>query len=36
MKGMGWVKSGDAVVAVHGQIEGRPGATSLCRVITVA
>lgn len=35
MKERGWVKAGDCVVAVHGQIEGRPGSTSLCRVITV-
>jgi pyruvate kinase len=36
LKELGWVKSGDLVVAVHGQIEGRPGSTSLCRVLTVA
>ena len=35
MKEKGWVASGDCVVAVHGQIEGRPGSTSLCRVLTV-
>ncbi len=35
MKERGWVKTGDCVVAVHGQIEGRPGSTSLCRVLTV-
>jgi len=36
MKEWGWVKKGDNVVAVHGQIEGRPGSTSLCRVLSVA
>ena len=35
MKELGWVKSGDLIVAVHGQIEGRSGATSLCRVVAV-
>jgi pyruvate kinase len=35
MKEKGWVQTGDCVVAVHGQIEGRPGSTSLCRVLTV-
>jgi len=33
---MGLVASGDTVVAVHGQIEGRAGSTSLCRVVVVA
>ena len=35
MKEKGWVQKGDCVVAVHGQIEGRPGSTSLCRVLTI-
>lgn len=34
-KEMGWVKEGDAVVAIHGQIEGRSGATNMMRVIIV-
>lgn len=36
MKDWGWVKEGDCVVAIHGQIEGRPGSTSLCRVLSVS
>lgn len=36
MKSLGWVKAGDKVVAIHGQIEGRPGSTSLCRVLVVS
>ena len=33
IKDMGWAKSGDVIVAVHGSIEGKPGATNLCRVL---
>jgi len=36
IKEMGWVKAGDTVVAVHGQMEGRPGSTSLCRVLSIS
>jgi pyruvate kinase len=36
LKDMGLVRSGDTVVAVHGQIEGRSGSTSLCRALVVA
>jgi pyruvate kinase len=36
LKDLGYAKSGDTLVAVHGQIEGRPGSTSLCRVVVVA
>ena len=36
LKSMGWIKPGDHIVAIHGQIEGRPGSTSLCRVVRVS
>ena len=36
IKELGWANVGDTIVAVHGQIEGRPGSTSLCRVLTVS
>lgn len=32
----GWVTTGDNVVAVHGQLEGRPGSTNLSKVIEVS
>ena len=32
----GWCAPGDSIVAVHGMLEGRPGATNVCRVLTVA
>ena len=35
LKEWGWVKSGDVIVAVHGNLEGVPGSTNLCRAITV-
>ena len=31
----GWCKPGDIIVAVFGTIEGRPGATNVCRVLVV-
>jgi pyruvate kinase len=33
---MGWAKRGETVVAVHGTMEGRPGSTNVCRVLSVA
>jgi pyruvate kinase len=33
-KGWGWVDTGDRVVALHGQLEARPGSTNLVRVVT--
>mmetsp|Transcript_105254 Transcript_105254/g.255516 ORF Transcript_105254/g.255516 Transcript_105254/m.255516 type:complete len:533 (-) Transcript_105254:84-1682(-) len=32
-KERGWLSSGDTIVAVHGMIEGKPGATNLCKVV---
>jgi pyruvate kinase len=32
---LGLCKQGDTIVTVHGTIEGRPGSTNVCRVITV-
>jgi pyruvate kinase len=31
----GWCAPGDLVVVVHGTIEGRPGSTNVCRVLSV-
>ena len=31
----GWCAPGEPVVAVHGMLEGRPGATNVCRVLSV-
>lgn len=35
IKDLGWAQSGDCIVAVHGTLEGKPGATNLCRVLEV-
>ena len=35
-KEQGWASAGDSIVAVHGTLEGRPGATNLLKVLTVA
>ena len=35
VKDLGWGVSGDRIVAVHGTLEGRPGATNLCRVLEI-
>ena len=35
VKDKGWGVSGDRIVAVHGTMEGRPGATNLCRVLEI-
>jgi pyruvate kinase len=32
---LGLCKKGDAIVTVHGTIEGRPGSTNVCRVVIV-
>lgn len=34
-KEWGWAKAGDALVAVHGMLEGRPGSTNLVKVLSV-
>ncbi len=36
LKDLGYAKSGDALVAVHGVVDGVKGSTNLCRVITIA
>lgn len=33
-KDWGWVNPGDNIVAIHGQMEARPGATNLIKVLT--
>ena len=35
VKERGWGVPGDCVIAVHGTLEGRPGATNLCRVLQI-
>jgi len=35
MKDWGWVDTDDTVVAVHGQLENKPGSTNLLKVLTV-
>lgn len=35
VKGLGWAKAGDTMVAVYGTIEGAPGSTNVMKAMTV-